>query len=87
MAKTLRILSFVFMGIGLAAMIYDLLQGKQLAYLYRIPIMLSIVCSMQYHRMAHPEKIPKLPWKSSVIVVVASYVLVFAALIAVLVLS
>jgi hypothetical protein len=37
--------------------------------------------------MTYPEKLRKLPWKSSVIVAVAAYVLVFAALIAVLVLS
>ena len=49
--------------------------------------MLSIVCSMQYHRMAHPEKIPKLPWKSSVTIVVAAYVLVFAVIIAIIVLN
>lgn len=88
MVKTLRILSFVFMGIGLAALIYDLLPGKQLAYPYiGIPMMLSIVCSLLYHRMAHPEKLRKLTRKSNVIVAVAAYVLVFAAIIAVLVLS
>lgn len=88
MAKTLRILSFVLMGIGLAALIYDLLPSKKLAYPYiGIPPILSIICSTQYHRMTYPEKLRKLPWKSSVIVAVAAYVLVFAALIAVLVLS
>ncbi|MBQ4429013.1 MAG: hypothetical protein II871_04500 [Clostridia bacterium] len=88
MVKTLRILSFVFMGIGLAALIYDLLPGKKLAYPYiGIPPILSIICSTQYHRMTHPEKLRKLPWKSSVTIAVAAYVLVFAAIIAVLVLS
>lgn len=88
MAKALCILSFVFLGIGLAALIYDLLPGKKLAYPYiGIPPILSIICSTQYHRMTHPEKLRKLTWKSSVTIAVAAYVLVFAAIIAVLVLS
>ena len=88
MVKTLRILSFVFQVICLAACIYSLLPGKQLAYPYiGIPMMLSIVCSLLYHRMAHPEKLRKLPWKSSVTIAVAAYVLVFAVIIAIIVLN
>ncbi|MBR5947247.1 MAG: hypothetical protein IKZ82_01200 [Clostridia bacterium] len=88
MVKVLRVLSIVFIIVSIAAMIYSILPGKKLAYPYiGIPLMLSIICSTQYHRMTHPEKLRKLTRKSSVIVAVAAYVLVFAALIAVLVLS
>ena len=88
MAKALRILSFVFMGIGLAALIYDLLPCKKLAYPYiGIPPILSIICSTQYHRMTHPEKLRKLTSKSGVIAAVAVYVLVVAVIIAIIVLN
>lgn len=88
MVKTLRILSFVFLVICLAACIYSLLPGKQLAYPYiGIPMMLSIVCSLLYHRMAHPEKLRKLTSKSGVIAAIAVYVLVVAVIIAIIVLN
>ena len=88
MAKTLRILSIVFIIVSIAALIYSILPNKQLSSPYiGIPLMLSIICSTQYHRMTHPEKLRKLTWKSSVTIAVAAYVLVFAAIIAVLVLS
>lgn len=88
MAKTLRILSFVFLGIGLAALIYCIASGKQLSILYNwLPFLLSSSCSLLYHRMAHPEKLPSLTAKSSVIAAIASYVLVFAVIIAIIVLN
>ena len=88
MVKTLRILSFVFLGIGLAAGIYSIASGKQLGMLYNwFPFMMSVYCSLLYHRMVHPEKLPKMTAKSSLIAAVAVYVLVFAVVMAIIVLS
>lgn len=88
MVKTLRILSFVFRVICLAACIYSLLPGKKLAYPYiGIPPILSIICSTQYHRMAHPEKLTALPMKTRIILAAACFALIIAAVIAVIVLN
>lgn len=79
MVKTLRILSFVFMAICLAAVIYGLLPGKQLAAPFIMtPMLISMACSMQYHRMAHPEKVQKLTSKSSLVIMLTVFVLTVA---------
>ena len=88
MAKALRILSFVFLGIGLAAAIYRFASGKQIEPLYTwLPFVLSAACSVSYHRMAHPEKLTALPMKTRIILAAACFALIIAAVIAVIVLN
>ena len=88
MAKTLRILSIVFIIVSIAALIYSILPDKQLSSPYiGIPLMLSIACSMLYNGMVKKEQGSKLITKKGLIITVAVYVLVVAVIIAIIVLN